>query len=232
MEERLRRRVADLPGEGEVSVRIFSNLTSLADSLRIFTRVNAFDLLVMGTHQRGAWGRFVEGSASREAIRAVTMPLLCVPLHPQEPAHTDSIPSLRVVLCPTDLSEGANRAIAYAYALVRGESGVVVLCNVRETVAPQTGIAPIDAVSRAELEATLRKLIPSDAETSGISTHVVIAEGRTVADAIIDMAKRVDADAICMASHGRSAVGRALLGSVAEKVVHWAHRPVFIIRRE
>ncbi|HLF70653.1 MAG TPA: universal stress protein, partial [Dehalococcoidia bacterium] len=47
---------------------------------------------------------------------------------------------------------------------------------------------------------------------------------------IIAAAKEWRADLIVIASHGRSGLGRLVLGSVAQAVVHEAHCPVLIVR--
>lgn len=47
---------------------------------------------------------------------------------------------------------------------------------------------------------------------------------------IVAKAKRDHTDVIAMATHGRSAIGRALLGSVTDKVVHSSATPMLIVR--
>ena len=48
---------------------------------------------------------------------------------------------------------------------------------------------------------------------------------------IIDFAKENQMDLIVIPSHGRTGLGRFFLGSVAEKVIRFAHCPVLILRR-
>ncbi|MGB9441534.1 MAG: universal stress protein [Desulfobacterales bacterium] len=50
------------------------------------------------------------------------------------------------------------------------------------------------------------------------------------AEKIIEAAKDKDADMIVMATHGRTGLSHALMGSVAEKVVRQAPCPVLTIR--
>src|SRR6476620_4423178 len=49
------------------------------------------------------------------------------------------------------------------------------------------------------------------------------------ANAIVKYAEEQQADVIVIGSHGRGAVSRLLLGSVAERVLHLAGRPVFVV---
>jgi nucleotide-binding universal stress UspA family protein len=49
------------------------------------------------------------------------------------------------------------------------------------------------------------------------------------AEAIVASARRNRADLIAMTTHGRSGLGRALLGSVADEVVRTAQCPVLLV---
>ena len=225
IEERLTARLASLPGSGQISIRVSPQLGTLAKSLQVFGRTQTLDLLIVGTHQRHGVALLRAGSASRDLLREASGAVLCVPLREPE-ADRRAIPALRTVLCPTDFSERANNAIPHAYALAKGEAGVVVLCHVLDRVAPAT-----TTIESIDLEDRLRGLIPPDAELFGIATHVLVVEGPSIPDAIAALADRLDVDAICMGSHGRTALGRTLLGSIAEKVVHDSRRPVLVVRQ-
>jgi nucleotide-binding universal stress UspA family protein len=51
-----------------------------------------------------------------------------------------------------------------------------------------------------------------------------------VAEGILEVAEERDVDVIVMASHGRGGLRRLVLGSVTDKVLRGANRPVLIIR--
>ena len=57
----------------------------------------------------------------------------------------------------------------------------------------------------------------------------MVEEGDAAA-VIIDIANKLDVDLIVLGSRGTSAIGRYLLGSVANKVVQYAHKPVMVVR--
>ena len=59
-------------------------------------------------------------------------------------------------------------------------------------------------------------------------THIV-ASGTSAADEITQAAKKADADLIVMSSHGRSGLGRWVLGSVAERVLLHAEIPILLV---
>jgi nucleotide-binding universal stress UspA family protein len=50
-------------------------------------------------------------------------------------------------------------------------------------------------------------------------------------DAILDAAERHGVGAVCVGSHGRSGVAKALLGSIAEACVKRSRRPVYVVRQ-
>jgi len=50
------------------------------------------------------------------------------------------------------------------------------------------------------------------------------------ADEIVRAAREAEADLIAMSTHGRSGLGRAIFGSVAQAVLRQAETPVFLMR--
>jgi len=50
------------------------------------------------------------------------------------------------------------------------------------------------------------------------------------AEEILDHVAMKDIDMVAMSTHGRSGVGRWLLGSVAEKILRHSPKPIFLVR--
>jgi nucleotide-binding universal stress UspA family protein len=149
------------------------------------------------------------------------------------------IPDARRVLAPTDFSANAERAVAWAYALA-GPGGTVVLLHVLERAATPNPLyahyerGPAEPpeerrVRETEIRERLRALAPAGAAHRGVATEVEVAESVDVAECVIGAAKRLRCDAICIASRGRGAIARKLLGSVAEAVLRGAGIPVFLV---
>jgi nucleotide-binding universal stress UspA family protein len=243
LEPALRSKIVGLPGRGAVSLDIRPAWGEPASNLLVAVEDCEADLLVVGAHERHGVARFVTGSiAQRLARQSRYVPIAIVPAdattmaRPGGTARPAGIPTLRTVLAVTDLSPLGNAAVPHAYALVRATGGVVELCHVHEHALPNPsyaydpvgpGIAELD---RARLLKELRELVPPEAKGLGIATHVSIVDGGRAAEAIVQAAERLDVDAIAMASHGRGGLARTVLGSVAQEVVHRAHRPVFVVR--
>jgi nucleotide-binding universal stress UspA family protein len=231
--------IGTLPGEGETTLRILPNWGSTGERLVEEAARAGADLLVLGNHHRHAFARLWHGSTVPPAVHTGRIPVLCVSQASAEPAAKATIPPLRSVVAATDLSELGNDAVAHAYALVRAErGGMVHLLYVHERALPVPAYAlpayPGRALSPAEdleLRARLMALVPSEATAAGILTDVTIVDGGDAAEVICQTAARLSADAICVASHGRGGLGRAVLGSVAGRLLHRADRPVFVVRR-
>lgn len=151
------------------------------------------------------------------------------------------IPRYDRVLVTTDFSELGNAAIAHAYALLGSRPGTVVLCHVLERPTPPNPLYAHYSPGRAlspkerkalarELEQQLGELVPSGVP-KGVRTEVrVLDRPGAVHESITDLARAVRAKAVVIASHGRSGLGRALLGSTADRVLRTARTPVLVVR--
>jgi nucleotide-binding universal stress UspA family protein len=135
----------------------------------------------------------------------------------------------------TDLSDLSNQGVLPAYGVLRAGGGRVELCHVHErgehgsVTGGLTPKPPLGDAEKGQIHQRLRALIPPEAEARGILTNTSVLEGASAAQAILAAALRLDVDLIALASHGRSGVKRALLGSVAEQVARDSARPVLIV---
>jgi nucleotide-binding universal stress UspA family protein len=229
----LRPLFAELPGSGTVELRLKPVWGSAAEPLLDEAKAAGADLLILGTNQKGPLARFWAGATVQPAVRLAHLPVLCVPATAAQQPAAPPRPQLRNILAATDFSPLGDRAVAYAYELARN-GGAVTLCHVRERAVPPAAYNYVDdrdALTdgqRREIEGRLRALIPPDA--TGVATTVAVIDGGQADTAIIQESNRVGADAICVGSHGRAGLVRALMGSVAESVARRAQRPVLIIR--
>jgi nucleotide-binding universal stress UspA family protein len=153
------------------------------------------------------------------------------------------IPAYRKVLVTTDFSSLANQAIPHAYAVLSRDGGTVILCHVVEAPEPPNPLyahySPATIRSpeaqqafRGALLQSLEALVPEEARgRPAIATEIRVVETPgAVHEAICCEAAALDVDLIVMASHGHSGLARLVLGSVAERVLRLADRPVLIVR--
>ena len=144
------------------------------------------------------------------------------------------------ILIPLDGSVLAEAVVPQAAALARANNAELTLfqgiapSELRDTPGWGSVPAPIRAGwvetalarVRAGLDAVAERL-----QMLGVVVHTEVLAAADVASAIVARAERdPDTRMIAMATHGRSGLGRWLLGSVAEKVLQAAPRPVLLVR--
>jgi nucleotide-binding universal stress UspA family protein len=230
----LRELVGVLPGGGSTTFAIEPTWGEPAARLLDAALARQGDLVVIGTESRHGFARLAHPAvASHMAQMASGVPVLFVPSM-TPPAHLAEVPRVFTVLAATDLSPVGNRAIPFAYSLLR-RGGVVELCHIHERTLPspafvyERSVGALDDTQRLDIVRALRALVPPDAEQLGISTHITIVDGGVPGTAIVQAAERLRVDAIALGSHGRDGLARALVGSVAETVLRHAHRPVLVV---
>jgi nucleotide-binding universal stress UspA family protein len=136
------------------------------------------------------------------------------------------------ILVAVDNSPQCDRAVDAACKLANLSKGTIHVFHVRErqdVVGKGGGSFDVEYAEEAE---ALVKRVTETCEKAGVTTssgivHVPIGH---IAGEIVKAAGDQKADTIVMGSHGRSAIGAAVLGSNAYKVVHLADRPVLIVR--
>jgi nucleotide-binding universal stress UspA family protein len=133
---------------------------------------------------------------------------------------------IRTILHATDFSDSSNYALEAARALARDYHAHLIALHVEPppTMVYTDGFIPPDLgrrdeFARAELE---RLPLPEEAERR-------FEEGDP-ADAIVRAAEETHADLLVLGTHGRTGLGRLLMGSVAEKVMRKAPCPVLTVR--
>jgi nucleotide-binding universal stress UspA family protein len=146
-------------------------------------------------------------------------------------------PSVTKILVPTDFSESADAALAYAKTLAGCLGASLHLLHVFNDpygpalYAPEVYVAvPEEARERAieEARARLAERLDADEETYFRGTRAIVT-GLT-AKQIVSYAADHGIGLIVMGTHGRRGVAHLLLGSVAEHVVRTAPCPVLTVR--
>ena len=142
---------------------------------------------------------------------------------------------IRRILFPTDFSESAEHAWSFALQFAQDFAAEVHVLHVvapppRLTEAYSLNLDPekFTAALTAEAQTSLERLL----ERSKSRNLVFQREVRIGVDfhEIIDYARKHQIDLIVMATHGRTGLAHALVGSVAEKVVRKAPCPVLTVK--
>jgi nucleotide-binding universal stress UspA family protein len=128
------------------------------------------------------------------------------------------------VLAPLDGSTQSAVALPLARTLATATGAEIVLLR----VVPEQMLGP-DPVARAEAEHALAR-IAAELGAAGVRVTTTVQAGANAADEIVTAVRRQDADLVVMATHGRAGLSRAVLGSVAERVVAESPVPVALLR--
>ena len=135
---------------------------------------------------------------------------------------------MKKILIGFDGSEGSEQALNRAMMLI-DEYGELILLAVVPIPSDKTFV---DEEVYKKLKKKAKNLIAdviSDIGSHEFTIIGVVEEGDAAAK-IIDAANELKVDLIVLGSKGTSELGRYLLGSVANKVVQYAHKPVMLVR--
>lgn len=139
----------------------------------------------------------------------------------------------RHILVPTDMSEFASVALRYAGLLRERFDSRITLLYADETWLPVDVFEMPLGYYLENASETKTKLHERLTEYAKVHLPGVAAETQIVQDsparAIVHSAKEMKADLVVMGTHGRHGWRRALLGSVAETVLHEIDRPVLTV---
>jgi nucleotide-binding universal stress UspA family protein len=136
--------------------------------------------------------------------------------------------SIRTIVHPTDFSANSQCAWEMACALARDYGARLLLVHVEAPlpIFAELGAIPPEPVDRRAMERELAQIKPADATLAVTRTLLFGDEPNT----INQFAKDNNADLIVMGTHGRTGLGRLIMGSVAEAVLREAPCPVLTIK--
>lgn len=230
--------LASFPAGAIERARVLPGFGRVAEHLLDLAAAESADLVVVGTHHRHGWNRLVHGSVSLDIVASARRNALVVPLVAHPTRREDPSAPARI-LVPVDFSPPSAAAVRWATRLL-GPHGRLQLVHVivphMPVIAELSVYTPLPASSPeerarecAELERKLRGLVDEAALARGIEVEVELCEGFDPATQIAGAARRLRSELICMPTHGRRGLTRALLGSVAQGVVRAARVPVLVV---
>jgi nucleotide-binding universal stress UspA family protein len=192
----------------------------IAPTLQRYASALDSDLIVMTTHGRGAFSRFWLGSVSDQIIRTSTVPVLLI--HPENCEGVDLYyrpPVPRIIIC-LDGSPLSETSLGPAVKLGRMVGAEYHLIRVLD---------PEDSPKNADMQANAYlEQIAQDMHNHKLVARTEVLYRTSPALAILEYAAARGDAPIAMTTHGRTGIQRAMLGSVADKVIRGAHGPVLI----
>lgn len=191
-------------------------------------------LIVVGSRGLGTIRRALTGSVSDSVVHHAHCPVIVVRGEPVE------FPTR--ILVATDGSEEANLAASTAVGLATSTGSELHLIYVGHmaNVFYDTGGAMVlepelqremeeraEATTGARLEELAQEVREAGGEIAGAHARVGYPDAQ-----IVGLAGRLGAGLIVIGSRGLGPLRRALMGSVSSNVVHHAHCPVMVVRKE
>ncbi len=195
------------------------------DEILAVANESGADLIVMGTHGRRGLSRLLAGSVAEAVIRQAACPVLAL-RQSERPGGRSAEP---VILHPTDFSERSASALWVARALARDWGARLVLLHVTPAVAVYEGAMVGDealAACREDLDAMRLGLEGTELKYP-VETQLLQGDA---AEEIDRVATDLGAHLIVMGTHGRTGLGRVLMGSVAESVIRRSPCPVLTLK--
>jgi nucleotide-binding universal stress UspA family protein len=137
----------------------------------------------------------------------------------------------RRILSPVDFDENSMAALDVAVQMARQNDGTVFLLHVVPVIIPPTGMPVYVDLYKGQEDTAKEKLRDiAQKRLQGVKYELATRIGDP-ASTTVKAARKLGADVIVMATHGRKGFSRFFLGSVAEIVVRDAPCPVLTVRR-
>jgi len=196
------------------------------------------DLVVLASHGRGAMTRMWLGSVADGFLRHTDRPVLLVRPDEDDLPPADREYGFETLLVPLDGSELSESALAHAtdfgmlfgaaYHLTRIVAYPVDLASPYLPATAQMNQALVDQardMAAEYLEGHAERM-----RRRGLRVTTSVAVDAQAGHGILTEAEAVGCDSIAMATHARTGLTRALLGSSADKVLRGTHLPLLLYR--
>lgn len=185
-------------------------------------------LIVMGKRGLGLKDKTSVGSNTLKVLQGSRVPVLAV-----KGKTTKTLPKIKKILVPLDISEKFSTALDYALSLGEQLGAAVTVIYVEQLVSypyefPITILNEMREMYDNQLKKRVEEIATQFEKKLRIKHKVV--ETITPFLGIIRFAERAKSDLIIMNTHGRKGLKKLFLGSVAEKVIYEAPCSILALR--
>lgn len=191
------------------------------------------DLIVMGTHGRRGFARWMLGSVATRVVQKARCAVLTVPQPSEEGGLGATI--YQTILCPVDLF-ASERTIEAAASVAKVSKARLTLLHVLEHLHDREAIARLAHIEWGEFEVRLerdtRERLRQAALSQGVGADAVdewVMTGKPYQE-ILKAAEARGATLIVMGIHGSNPIERLFVGSTALQVLRGARCPVLTVR--
>ena len=169
------------------------------------------DLIVMGTHGRRGFRRFLLGSVAENVLHSSEIPVLMVR---PETAASNNGPVFKNILCPVNDTSVARKALGFAARIASCYEADLVLLHVKEPF-------PEHAIS------DLCSWVPAS-ERSHCQVQELTREGKA-AEEVLKVASEMNSDMLVVGAWHRPLFDHTTIGSTTAPIVRHANCPVLIV---
>jgi nucleotide-binding universal stress UspA family protein len=136
---------------------------------------------------------------------------------------------MKRVLVGFDGSEGAENALNKAMMILDDDGELIIIA----IIPLPSDRNLLDQKTYEIIKSRAQNIISSVIHDIGSHSFIIngmVKEGEDIAAVIIDVANEMRCDLIVLGSRGSSSLGKYPIGSVANKVVQYAAKPVMVVR--
>jgi len=190
---------------------------------------NPTTLIAMATHGYSGIQRWALGSVAHKVVQAAAAPVLLLPTRATSPSGGPV--EFERIIVPLDGSSLAEQILDHAVELYRCLDMELILVRAYNPSFPGSTIRmkEVSAIVREAAENYLKDM-QQRLQAKGLKKVSYKALHGVPAEQITDFALETPNSLTAMCTHGRHGIGRWLLGSVTESVIHSSEEPVLVIR--
>jgi nucleotide-binding universal stress UspA family protein len=195
--------------EGITITPLIKHHKVLKEVAEVARDINA-DLIVMGSRGHSGHDGIFTGSNTEKVVRYSDTPVLVVK---SKPASVD----FDSIVLATDFSKESISTLKRALELLNELGNKVTLLHIN--------LPNLDFLNTDEIDARVSEFLKS-ANLEDQRKHIIYTSDYNVEDGVLNYAKRVNADAVAMITHGRTGLSHFFGGSISEDLVNHAKLPV------
>jgi len=214
--------------QDDLDVKFIVRAGEVQDVIQAVADEEQADVVVMGTHGRGLFGRLFIGSATQALLRKLGVPVLTV-------CHVSRPLEFKRILFGTDFGPDSDKGFQFALDIAAQTGASLTVAHTMDKRPAMTYETPevhelFDEQRTEALKEAHDKFAGFKAEAARreISVECILAEGNP-ADTLVRIADESEADFILLGLRKMGPMARALLGTVAEPVIRSAHVPVLSV---
>lgn len=180
-----------------------------------------YGLIVLTTHGRTGFSRFLMGSVAEKVLRLTHTPVLVV-------EEKSAIKPIEKILVTTDFSENSTKSFEHALQIAKKSGGEIHLINILMREGFDTDVVIAADVKLREKE--LDRLVSTHfSEVINKVSKRVIVSFKSVHEAIVHENSTNNYDLVVISTIGRTGLDYLMLGSTAASVVRHVSSPVLSI---